>query len=72
MSYTINVYNTKGNKVDTRTVDETIFNEGVINYTAIAEFVRLQMANERVARADTKTRGQVQGSGRKLYRQKGT
>jgi large subunit ribosomal protein L4 len=29
-------------------------------------------ANKRVAIAHTKTRGEVAGSGRKLYRQKGT
>lgn len=72
MSYTIDIYNIKGEKVSTQKVDENVFNEELINHTAIADFVRLQMANERVARAHTKTRWNIQGSWRKLYRQKGT
>ena len=35
------------------------------------QFVRLQQANSRVAIASTKNRGEVNGSGKKLYKQKG-
>jgi large subunit ribosomal protein L4 len=38
----------------------------------IHEYLLLQEANERNAIASTKTRGEVSGSGRKLYKQKGT
>ena len=72
MAYSIDVFNKDGKKVSTLSVNETIFNDERINETAIAEFVRLQMANERIAIASTKTRGQIRWSWRKLYRQKGT
>lgn len=72
MAYTIDVFNQTGKKVDTLSVNKDLFNDDVVNTTAIAEFVRLQNANARVATAMTKTRWMVRGSGKKLYRQKGT
>jgi large subunit ribosomal protein L4 len=38
----------------------------------IQEYLLLQQSNERVAIAHTKTRGEIHGSGKKLFRQKGT
>jgi large subunit ribosomal protein L4 len=38
----------------------------------ITDYVAYQRANARIAIANTKTRWQIRGSGKKLYRQKGT
>jgi large subunit ribosomal protein L4 len=38
----------------------------------LAQSVRVHLANKRVASAKTKTRGEVEGSTRKIFRQKGT
>lgn len=43
-----------------------------INKQLIAQAVRVYLANQRQGSAATKTRGQVTGSTRKIYRQKGT
>lgn len=70
MAYSIDIFNKDGKKVSSVSVNEALFNDEIINESAIAEFVRLQMANERIAIASTKTRGQVQWSWKKLYKQK--
>lgn len=43
-----------------------------INKVLIAQAVRVFRANQRLGTASTKTRGEVEGSTRKIYRQKGT
>lgn len=43
-----------------------------INLDIIAQAVRVYRANQREGSASTKTRGQVEGSTRKIYKQKGT
>ena len=43
-----------------------------INNALMAQAVRVYLANQRQGSASTKTRGQVEGSTRKIYRQKGT
>ncbi len=43
-----------------------------INKDLMAQAVRVYLANQRQGAASTKTRGQVEGSTRKIYRQKGT
>lgn len=43
-----------------------------VNKQLLAQAVRVFLANQRVGTAATKTRGQVEGSTRKIYRQKGT
>lgn len=50
---------------------EEIFN-AKINKTLMAQAVRVYLANQRQGNASTKTRGEVTGSTRKIYRQKGT
>lgn len=48
-----------------------IFN-AEINQPLMAQAVRVYLANQRSGTSSTKTRGEVQGSTRKIYRQKGT
>lgn len=43
-----------------------------INKTLIAQAVRVYLTNQRQGNASTKTRGEVDGSSKKIYRQKGT
>jgi len=43
-----------------------------INPVLMAQAVRVYLANQRKGTAKTKTRGEVSGSGRKIWRQKGT
>lgn len=43
-----------------------------VNKQLIAQAVRVYLANQRVGHAATKTRGMVEGSTRKIYKQKGT
>ncbi len=48
-----------------------IFGE-TVNKALLAQAVRVYLANQRQGNASTKTRGEVDGSTRKIYRQKGT
>ena len=67
----VSVYNIKGEVVDQIEVDESVFglapNESVVHQALVR-----QRANARVGTANTKTRGEVSGSTRKLFRQKHT
>jgi large subunit ribosomal protein L4 len=67
----VSVYNIKGKVVDQIEVDESVFglapNESVVHQALVR-----QRANARVGTANTKTRGEVSGSTRKLFRQKHT
>ena len=67
----VSVYNTKGAVVGQLDLDDSIFavpmNEAVVHQAMVR-----QRANARVGTASTKTRSNVAGSGRKLYRQKHT
>ena len=53
------------------TLPVEIFGEAV-NQQLLAQAVRVYRANKRQGNASTKTRGEVDGSTRKIYRQKGT
>jgi large subunit ribosomal protein L4 len=65
------VYNTEGKEVDKIEVDDSVF--GVApNAAVVHQALVRQHANARVGLADTKVRGEVSGSTRKLYRQKHT
>ncbi|MDR0860644.1 MAG: 50S ribosomal protein L4 [Candidatus Peribacteria bacterium] len=72
MTYTVDVYDTKGKAVSKVELNTELFSDEKVNKTLIQEFYLLQMANARTPIASTKTRGEVAGSGRKLYKQKGT
>lgn len=65
------VYDTEGRQVDTMKVDEELFGKRV-NVALLKQAIVAYHANRRQGTAATKGRGQVQGSTRKLFRQKGT
>lgn len=72
MSYVIKVYDKWWKSVRDFEFDATRFAAEKINPSLIHEYLLYQQSNARKAIASTKTRGEVAGSGRKLYRQKGT
>lgn len=65
------VINTKGEVVGAITLPREIFGAKV-NATLMAQAVRVYLANQRQGSAQAKTRGQVQGSTKKMGRQKGS
>lgn len=69
-SLTIEVMDVKGGK-KTMTLPQAVF-AAKVNKPLMAQAVRVYLANQRMGTAKTKSRGEVQGSTRKIYRQKGT
>lgn len=67
----VDVYNLKGEKETQMNLPGEIF-ESKINPQLLAQSVRVFKSNQRMARAKAKTRGDVTGSGIKIWRQKGT
>jgi large subunit ribosomal protein L4 len=65
------VYDVSGKVVEKISLPKEIF-EARVNTSLVAQAVRVYLANQRLGTASTKTRGQVSGSTRKIYRQKGT
>lgn len=65
------VYDSKGAKSGTLALPKEIFG-AKINEVLMAQAVRVYLANQRLGTASTKTRGEVTGSSKKIYRQKGT
>ena len=65
------VYNTDGEQIDTLAVDEAAFGT-TVNVLLLKQAVVAYHANSHLGTAATRGRGQVVGSGRKLFRQKGT
>ena len=72
MVYSVDVYDKTGKATSKFDFNPELFSEEKINMSLIHEYLLLQQANARTALASTKTRGEVSGSGRKLYKQKGT
>jgi large subunit ribosomal protein L4 len=68
---TVDVYNLNHDKVGQTDLPSEIF-EVPIKAHLLHEVVVAQLASRRSGTASTKTRSEVRGSGRKLYRQKGT
>lgn len=68
---TVDVFDTKGKVVETMQLSKEIFG-AKINKALLAQAVRVYLMNQRAGSASTKTRGEVTGSTRKIYRQKGT
>ena len=67
----LNVYNTSGQAVGTVEIDAAELG-GTINRQLLHEVVLMYLANQRAGTHSTKRRGEVAGSTRKLFRQKGT
>ena len=68
---TTDVFDAKGKVVGSIKLPEEVFGAKV-NKLLMAQAVRVYLANQRKGTASTKTRAEVQGSTRKIYRQKGT
>ena len=65
------VFNLQGEKAGSIDLDDTVW--GIEPHVSVMhQAVVRQQANARVGSADTKTRGEVRGGGRKPWRQKGT
>jgi len=68
---TVDVVDLNNEKVDTLELSDAVFaaeaNEGLVHQVIVAH-----QANQRAGTHKVKTRGEVAGSGRKLWRQKGT
>ena len=65
------VYSTDGQIIEQIELDETIF-QVAMNQAVVHQALVAQRANARVGTSSTKTRGEVSGSTRKLFRQKHT
>jgi large subunit ribosomal protein L4 len=68
---TVNIYNTKNEKVGEIGLNPQIFNVEVKEHL-LHDVVRMQLAGRRAGSACTKTRVEVSGGGSKPWRQKGT
>ena len=68
---TIPVYNTAGEQVGQETIDPADFG-GEINKQLLHDVVLMHLAARRVGTVNTRGRADVAGSGKKLFRQKGT
>src|SRR5437868_1605027 len=68
---TLNVYNRQGDTVGTVEIDPAEFG-GKINKQLLHDVVIMYLANQRAGTHSTLRRGEVAGSTKKLFRQKGT
>lgn len=67
----LSVFDTKGKVVESFSLPKEIFGV-VVNNQLIAQAVRVYLANQRRGTVKTKSRGEVNISTRKIYKQKGT
>src|SRR6516165_10684806 len=67
----LNVFNRQGDSVGTVEVDPAEFG-GAVNRQLLHEVVLMHLANQRAGTHSTLRRGEVAGSTKKLFRQKGT
>src|ERR1700731_2094691 len=67
----LNVFNREGQSVGTIDVDPAEFG-GKVNRQLLHEVVLMHLANQRAGTHSTLRRGEVSGSTKKLFRQKGT
>jgi len=67
----VDVHNAAGEKVSEIELSDEIFNVAV-KKSVLHDVVKMQLASRRAGTASTKTRGEVRGSTKKLFRQKGT
>src|SRR5438046_6884037 len=71
MMLSLNVYNRQGDSVGTIDVDPAEFG-GAVNRQLLHDVVVMHLANQRAGTHSTLRRGEVAGSTKKLFRQKGT
>jgi large subunit ribosomal protein L4 len=67
----IAIYNRQGEEIESLKVDESVFG-GVVRHALIKQAIVMYQANKRIGAAATKQKSLVEGSTRKLYKQKGT
>lgn len=67
----LDVMNLKNEVVGSIELDDSVFG-APLNRALIYDAVKAYMMNQRLGTVSTKTRGEVSGSGRKLWKQKGT
>src|SRR5213083_3103920 len=67
----VNIYNRQGETVGTIDIDPAEFG-GEVNKHLLHEVVLMYLANQRAGTHSTLRRGEVAGSTKKLFRQKGT
>jgi len=67
----LTVLSPKATKLKSMTLPKELF-EAKVNQNLMAQAVRVYLANKRQGTVHAKSRGQVKGSGKKIYRQKGT
>ena len=72
MHYSVDIYDKKGTVVSTVALNEELFADNMVNESLIHEYYLLQTANARNPIACVKGRGAVNGSGKKIFKQKGT
>jgi len=68
---TVAVLDKTGKEVDSLTVDEAVLG-GCVRLPLLKQAIVMYHANKHIGTAATKSRGMVDGSTRKIYRQKGT
>ena len=71
MPVTTTLYTKAGAEAGTVDLPEALF-AAPVNTAVMHQAVVAQLAGRRTGTADTKTRGEVRGGGKKPYRQKGT
>jgi large subunit ribosomal protein L4 len=67
----VDVINCSGEKVSEIDLNESIYNVPV-KASVLHEVVKMQLAGKRAGTASAKARSEIRGSGKKLFRQKGT
>src|SRR4051794_27015690 len=68
---TVPIYNPAGERVGEESIDPADFG-GEVNKQLLHDVVLMHLANRRVGTVNTRGRADVAGSGKKLFRQKGT
>ena len=69
--FSIKMFGIDGTEKEPVTVPATIFGQKE-NKALIAQYIRVYLQNQRMGTSSSKTRGEVIGSTRKIYKQKGT
>ncbi len=72
MAYSIDIYDKTGKVVSAFALDEKLFADDLINQNLMHEYYILQTSNARINIAQTKWKWEIHGTGKKMYKQKGT